>query len=283
MRQFNILSCIIASAQWQLTFLIFELNIHYMIKLSIVIITFNEEKNIGRCLDSVIDVADDVVVVDSFSKDDTENICKQKGVRFIRHGFEGHIQQKNWAITQAKYPIVLSLDADEALDEKLKAAINEAKATWNVDGYTMNRLTNYCGKWIRHTGWYPDKKLRLWDSKKGEWTGVNPHDRFEMIKGSNINHLKGNILHYSYYSISDHIKQVDFFTEIAAKASFEQGKRSSLFKIIFSPIFKFIRDYIFKLGFLDGYYGFIISAISSHATFIKYVKLKQLYSNSKQS
>lgn len=254
-----------------------------MIKLSVVIITFNEERNIGRCLDSVMDIADDIVVVDSYSKDGTESICKQKGVRFISHVFEGHIQQKNWAITQAEYPTVLSLDADEALDDRLKASILSTKANWKADGYTMNRLTNYCGKWIRHTGWYPDQKLRLWNTQKGEWTGVNPHDRYEMDDGSNICHLKGDILHYSYYSIAEHIKQVDFFTEIAAKASFEQGKRSSLFKVVFSPIFKFIRDYVFKLGFLDGYYGFVISAISSQATFIKYVKLKQLYSKSKQS
>jgi glycosyltransferase involved in cell wall biosynthesis len=254
-----------------------------MIKLSVVIITFNEEKNIGRCIDSVHEIADDIVVVDSFSTDKTEDICKDKGVRFVSHGFEGHIEQKNWAITQAKYPHVLSLDADEALDEKLRSSINETKVNWHADGYTMNRLTNYCGKWIRHTGWYPDRKLRLWDSRLGRWTGINPHDRYELKNESKILHLQGDILHYSYYSISDHIKQVNYFTEIAANASFAAGKKSSLFKILFSPVFKFIRDYFFKLGFLDGYYGFVISAISSQATFIKYVKLKQLYSNSKKS
>lgn len=247
-----------------------------MVKLSVVIITFNEEKNIGRCIESARQIADDTVVVDSFSKDNTKAICEEKGVRFVQHQFDGHIEQKNWAITQAKFPLVLSLDADEALDKTLQESILSVKNSWNNDGYSMNRLTNYCGKWIRHTGWYPDRKLRLWDSRKGGWTGINPHDRYEMHSGCTTGHLKGNILHYSYYSISDHIKQVDYFTEISAKALYESGKRSSLLKILFSPVFKFLRDYIFKLGIFDGYYGFVISVISSHATYLKYVKLKQL-------
>jgi ADP-heptose:LPS heptosyltransferase len=139
----------------------------------------------------------------------------------------------------------------------------------------MNRLTNYCGKWIHHCGWYPDKKLRLFDSGKGQWQGVNPHDEYVLQKGSSSSHLKGDILHYSYNSIKDHITQVNYFTDILSKASLQNGKKSNLLKILFSPLFKFFRDYIFKLGFLDGYYGFVICMISSHATFLKYVKMKQ--------
>lgn len=246
------------------------------VQLSVVIITFNEEKNLARCLDAVRDIADDIVVVDSFSTDRTQQIAESKGARFITHAFEGHIEQKNWAITQAKFPYVLSLDADEALDETLKAQIRNVKENWTKDGYAMNRLTNYCGKWIRHCGWYPDTKFRLWDTRKGKWTGVNPHDRYELETGSSAGKLEGNILHYSYYTISDHIKQVDYFTSIASKAHFEKGTRSNLFKILFSPVIKFLRDYFFKLGILDGYYGFVICVISAHATFIKYIKLKQL-------
>ncbi len=248
-----------------------------MVKLSVVIITFNEERNIGRCIDSVKDVADDILVLDSFSTDKTEEIVKSKGARFIQHVFDGHIEQKNRVISHALYPHVLSLDADEAPDEILKAEIIKVKNNWQHDGYEMDRLTNYCGKWIKHCGWYPDTKLRLWDSRKGRWTGINPHDKYELDAGTVISKLKGNILHYSYYSIHDHIKQVNYFTEIAAKAYFAKGKKSNLFKILFSPVIKFWRDYFFKLGVLDGYYGLIICIISSHATFIKYVKLKQLW------
>jgi len=247
-----------------------------MPQLSIVIITFNEERNIGRCLDTVQEIADDIVVVDSFSTDKTEDICRSKGARFVQNKFEGHIEQKNFAITQAKFPHILSLDADEALSEDLQDSILMVKSEWKCDGYYMNRLTNYCGKWIRHCGWYPDRKLRLWDSRKGKWGGINPHDKFELMEGVKISNLNGNLLHYSFYSIKDHIEQVNKFTDISSNALFVKGQKSGWRKIIFSPIAKFVRNYFFKLGFLDGYYGFIICIISAHATFLKYVKLRTL-------
>jgi glycosyltransferase involved in cell wall biosynthesis len=246
------------------------------VKLSVVIITFNEERNIGRCLDSVKEIADDVVVVDSFSTDKTESICKEKGARFVQHKFEGHIEQKNWAITQAKFPHILSLDADEAPDEKLIASIKSVKADFINDGYEMNRLTNYCGKWIHHCGWYPDRKLRLWNSAKGKWGGINPHDKYELIASAKIGFLEGNILHYSFYTVEQHYKQVEYFTDISSKAMFVQGKKSSSLKLIVKPFAKFIKDYFLKLGILDGYYGFVISRISAKATYLKYKKLLKL-------
>ena len=256
-----------------------------MPKLSVVIITFNEEKNIARCLESIRGVADDIVVIDSFSSDKTEEICKAYGARFIQHQFEGHIQQKNWAITQAKYPHILSLDADEAIDETLKNSILQIKEKWEYSGYYMNRLTNYCGKWIYHCGWYPDRKLRLWDSLKGKWGGINPHDKYELSDGNlpagkagkNTSNLKGNILHYSYYSIEGHLKQTEKFSTISANALFDQGVKSNWMKLYISPIVKFIQSYFFQLGILDGYYGFTICKISAHSTYLKYFKLRQLY------
>ena len=249
-----------------------------MPQLSVVIITYNEEKNIANCLDSVKEVADDIVVVDSFSTDKTKEICLNKGARFIEHVFEGHIQQKNWAITQAKYPHVLSLDADEALDETLKKSILTLKNNWQKDGYYMNRLTNYCGHWVKHCGWYPDKKLRLWDSRKGEWRGVNPHDKYELFEGDKKSgFLKGDILHYSYYSVEDHYKQVEYFTSIAAKAYYANGKKAPVYKLIVNPVAKFIDHYLLKLGFLDGMSGYRISRISAYATYLKYKKIRNLY------
>lgn len=248
-----------------------------MPKLSAVIITFNEEKNIGRCLESLAGVVDDIVVVDSFSSDRTEEICREKGARFVQHKFEGHIEQKNWAITQALYPHVLSLDADEALDGTLKQSILEIKNSWQYDGYYMNRLTNYCGQWVHHCGWYPDTKLRLWDSTKGQWGGTNPHDKYDLLEGNkNTGFLKGNILHYSYYTTDDHYKQVYYFTEILAKAQYKEGKMASLFQLYMSPVVKFFRDYVVKLGFLDGKAGFDISSISAYATYLKYKQLRAL-------
>lgn len=248
-----------------------------MPKLSAVIITFNEEKNIARCLESLAGIADDIVVVDSFSSDRTEEIVKSKGARFVQHKFDGHIEQKNWAITQALYPYVLSLDADEALDEKLKKSILEIKNNWQFDGYYMNRLTNYCGTWVHHCGWYPDSKLRLWNTAKGKWGGTNPHDKYDLFEGDkNTGHLNGNILHYSYYTKDDHYKQVYYFTEILAKAQYKEGKTASLFQLYTSPVVKFLRDYIVKLGVLDGAAGLDISRISAYATYLKYKQLRVL-------
>ena len=255
----------------------FALPLQHMPRFSIVIITFNEEKNIGRCLDSVHGMTDDIVVVDSFSTDQTEAICLEKGARFIRHAFEGHIEQKNWAITQARYQHILSLDADEALDKKLKESILSLPEQWPYEGYYMNRLTNYCGKWIHHCGWYPDSKLRLWDSRKGQWQGINPHDQYLMKSpDTKTGFLKGDILHYSYYTREDHYKQVNYFTDILAREYNKRGRKAWWFKLVLNPVAKFMHDYFLKLGFLDGKEGFVISRISAYATWLKYYKLRLL-------
>jgi len=248
-----------------------------MPKISVVIITYNEEKNIGRCLDSVEGIADDIVVVDSYSTDNTEKICRDYGVRFIKHQFDGHIEQKNWAITQAKYPHILSLDADEVLSDKLKRSIINVKNNWKHDGYYFNRLTNYCGKWIRHSSWYPSRKLRLWDSRKGNWGGRNPHDKFILKKGSTKKFLKGDLMHFSYYSIHEHIRQINKFSDIVATSLYQEGRRASRINIIINPLWRLFRDYFIKLGFLDGFYGLVISVNSAHETFLKYSKLRRIH------
>jgi glycosyltransferase involved in cell wall biosynthesis len=240
------------------------------IKLSVVIITFNEERNIGRCLQSVQEIADEIVVVDSHSTDKTRLICEQFGVTFIGHDFEGYVSQKNYAISQAAFPHQLSLDADEALSEELKTEIKKIKENWCCNGYRMNRLSNYCGKWIRHSGWYPDTKLRLYDSTQGKWQGIDPHDEFVMIPDASVGFLTGNILHYTFYTIEEHLRQADKFSTIAAGELVKQGKAVYLFMLILNPIAKFIRNYVLRLGFLDGYDGFRICWISAKVTYKKY-------------
>lgn len=255
-------------------------NFNPMIQLSVVIITYNEERNIGRCLDAVQSIADDIVVLDSFSSDRTESICREKGARFIQHAFDGHIEQKNRAITHAKFPHILSLDADEAPDEELLAAIRAAKTNWTHDGYTMNRLTNYCGQWIKHCGWYPDTKLRLWDSRKGAWTGINPHDRYELTAaGATEKHLPGNILHYSYYTVEEHHRQADKFARIAAEALYKNGKHISMGMVYVKTIAKFLRNYFLHLGILDGGNGFTICRITAAETYSKYMLLRGFWKN----
>ncbi|MEN8223740.1 MAG: glycosyltransferase family 2 protein [Bacteroidota bacterium] len=248
-----------------------------MSKLSAVIITLNEERNIGRCIDSLSDVADDILVVDSGSTDLTETICKKKGVRFFFHEWEGYLEQKNYANDLAENPWILSVDADEALSKELRESILAIKNDLKADGYEMNRLTNYCGKWIRHGGWYPDRKLRLFHRDKFEWGGERIHETVVMkMANVHISRLKGDLQHYSYYNISDHIAQANHFTNMTAELAVDKGKKAPFLKIIFSPIVKFVRDYFIRLGFLDGYYGYIVCRISAQASFMKYSKIRQI-------
>ncbi len=254
-----------------------------MTPISAIIITFNEEKNISRCIESLQGVADEIVVVDSLSTDSTQQICAQHGVRFISHAFEGYVKQKNWARLQASHQWVLSLDADEALSIELRNSIIEIKQNPTADGYTMNRLNNYCGTWIHHCGWYPDRKLRLWNNAKGEWMGENPHDRFEMPNTSIINHLKGDLLHYTYHTILQHLNQINKFTAIAANERFRKGKNISILLLIFRPLFTFLKKYIIKRGFMDGYNGFVISVLSAYGSFLKDIQLRQLHKNKRDA
>jgi glycosyltransferase involved in cell wall biosynthesis len=251
-----------------------------MTKISVVIITFNEEKNIGRCIESVRKIADEIIVVDSFSTDKTKDICLANNVRFFENRFQGHIEQKNYALTHAKHKFVLSLDADEALSKRLLQSIMEIKkGNPGYDGYTMNRLTNYCGKWINHCGWYPDVKLRLFDRTKGQWGGTNPHDKFIMGENTRISHLQGDILHYSFYTRQQHLQQIQKFSEIGSKALFEKGIKAGNFKMLLRPASRFIKCFFLKMGFLDGKKGFQISYLSAYANYLKYKRLKNLCKN----
>ncbi|MBX7052403.1 MAG: glycosyltransferase family 2 protein [Flavobacteriales bacterium] len=245
--------------------------------ISAAIITYNEERNIARCLESLRGVVDEIVVVDSFSKDRTEEICLKYGARFIPHAFEGHIQQKNFAIDQTTNDWVLSLDADEALDEALKQSILAIKTNPSAKGYSMNRLTNYCGAWVHHCGWYPDTKVRLVHKSFARWTGINPHDRLDMLQGEKPEHLKGDILHYSYYTIEDHYKQIEYFGNIASHELFQRGVKISKLMVYMKVISQFVKSYFLKLGILDGKTGWTISHMSAYATYRKYTKLIERY------
>lgn len=283
--------------------------------LSVVVICNNEERNIGRCLQSVQGLAGEIVVVDSGSTDRTEEICRQYGARFTYHAFEGHIQQKNYAASLAKNDWVLSLDADEALSPELyssiknflenseeKTSLPRAERGYSLNegdilnspplygrggggvrlAFKMNRLTNYCGRWVRHCGWYPDTKLRLFNRHYGKWGGVNPHDKYELDdKNAPVGFLQGDILHYSFYTVDEHYKQTRYFSAIAAKAHFARGKRAYWFNLIINPTVKFIRDYFIKLGFLDGATGFTISRIQAWGNYLKYKQIWELGRNKK--
>lgn len=248
--------------------------------LTAVIITKNEEKNIRRCLESVKDVVDEIVIVDSLSIDDTEKICREYNVNFVKKEWMGYSEQKNYANSLASNDWILSIDADEVLSDNLKNSIAEIRKkefeTCNV--FSMNRLTNYCGKWIHHCGWYPDRKIRIWNRNVGQWNG-EIHETIDFSDKTKENLLDGDLLHYSFATAQDYENQMFKFAKMRGQHYFQKGKKHASFYMVVSPVFNFIQHYFFQLGFLDGAAGFHICKISAKATKEKYKTLKQLINN----
>jgi glycosyltransferase involved in cell wall biosynthesis len=248
-----------------------------MSSLSVVIITFNEAHNIERCLNSVKAVADEIIILDSLSTDNTVKIATNMGAVVKQQKFLGHIQQKNAALQLASNDYVLCLDADEALDADLIRSILSVKQNFTAKAYKFSRCTNYCGRFIKNGSWYPDKKIRLFDKRFAQWGGINPHDKVELNKkNERVLFLKGDILHFSYYTIEEHLIRINYYTTISANALYAKGVRSNWFKILINPLWRFVYGYFIRLGFLDGFYGFLIAINCSHETFQKYTKLYQL-------
>ena len=246
-------------------------------KISVVIITKNEERNILRCLNSVQDVADEIVVVDSGSTDDTAAICEQFGVKFVHQDWLGYSEQKNFANSLATNDWILSIDADEELSDELKQSIFKYKNQHMPHDivFSMNRLTNYCGHWIRHCGWYPDRKIRIWNRTVGQWQG-EIHETLEFSTKVKEKVLKGDLLHYSFETAQDYENQQFKFAKMRGQHYFMKGKKHASFYMVVSPIFSFIQHYFFQLGFLDGADGWHICRITAKATRLKYKTLKEL-------
>ncbi len=245
--------------------------------LSVVVITYNEAMNIQRCLESVLPIADEIVVVDSFSTDSTATIAKSMGATVISHAFEGHIQQKNWAMNQAKSDWILSLDGDECLSEDLLHEILTWKTNFNAlpshfpSAYWVKRLNHLAGKPIKGCGWYPDKKIRLWKTGSGQWTGTNPHDRFELADPmANLGLFNGDLLHFTYNNFHQIKLQALKFGRIGAEAIQSKPWGYLLAKAIISPQIKFLKNYFFKLGFLYGMRGLAICYWQWRESLLKY-------------
>ena len=250
-----------------------------MTKISAVIITYNEEALIGRCLDSLQGVADEIIVVDSFSTDKTEEICNKYAVKFIKRKFEGYRDQKNFAITLASHNNILSLDADEALSDKLKESIIRIKQDIKYDGYYFKRRSSFCGKWIKHSAWYPDPQLRLFKAGKGKFGELNIHEKFIMSNGSKLVTLDGDLLHWPFESFDDYKNKVVKYSDIAAHEFYNAGRQANIFTPYIHSIWGFFRSYIVRGGFLDGRDGYIICASYSKSTYHKYTKLRKMIKN----
>jgi glycosyltransferase involved in cell wall biosynthesis len=244
--------------------------------LSVVIITFNEEKNIKRCIESVIPVADEIIVIDSYSGDRTVEISLSLGAKVKQSAFNGYINQKNKAINEASNHYVLLLDADEFLSNELATSILKEKENFTNQAYSMKRCNIFRGRYIRHGLWYPDRKLRLFDKRFGYCGGLNPHDIIVMEGKTDVKLLNGDLFHHTFEDVETYRRRNNEVSTVIAQSLFDAGIKKSRSKIVFSPLWSFINGYFLRLGFLEGYNGFIIAVLTAQQSFLKYQKLKQL-------
>ena len=242
-------------------------------KISACITAGNEEEKIRRCLESVT-WADEILVVDSFSKDATVEICKEYTDKVLQHEWLGYIGQKNLIKDLAKTTWILFIDADEEISPDLRdEIIDEFKSgrSLNYAGYEFPRLVRYLDRWIRHGDWYPDVKLRLFRKEKGRCGGKEPHDR-TTVDGP-VKRLKGDMHHFTYSHVTDHIRTLNKFSTITALGRYNEGRYCGITDLLFRPGLRFLRCYILKRGFLDALPGFIIATTVAYGVFAKYAKL----------
>lgn len=245
-------------------------------KLSVGIITYNEEERLGRTLNSVKDIADEIIIVDSYSTDATEDIALKYNCKFIKQKWLGYGLQKNVAINNCSGEWILLIDADEVISEGLKKSI--IKNIHNNDDKNVFEIyfTTVCfGKKIKYGGWSGSYRIRLFKNGSGKYNNNHVHEEF--ITEQKRYRLHEEILHYSYESIEDYLNKFNRYTSEGAKEYFKRKKNVNIFSLLINSVFKFIRMYFIRFGFLDGYEGLLLSILSANYTYVKYSKLRELY------
>lgn len=239
-----------------------------MQNISTVVLTKNEEKNIARCLKSVMAVSDDVVVMDCFSQDNTVEIAREYTDNVFQNPWPGFAEQRKIAIAKTKHDWVLWIDADEELSDDLMLEIKSL--TFDCDGYYIPRMVYYLGRWIRHGGWYPDYTMRLFNKRKGQMSDVRVHESFSVT--GKTSHLKAPLFHYPYRDIAHHIEKMNSYTSLAAVQMKEKGRKATIFSALTHGLSRFFKMYLLKMGFCDGRQGFVIAVLGSIYVFMKYIK-----------
>jgi glycosyltransferase involved in cell wall biosynthesis len=242
--------------------------------LSVCIISYNEADNIERTLECLMDLASEIILVDSHSTDQTQQIAASFGARIFVEDWKGHIRQKNSALEKCTQPWILAVDCDEVVSPELKASIRKTILRGEIKGYAMNRQTIYLGKRLNYT-WQPDWKLRLVHRQLNPiWTGYDPHDILT-VQGSS-ERLKGNLIHYSYRDLKDHMQRMVGYARTVAISYHKDGRKFHGHNLILNPIFSFIKKYFIKRAFLDGFQGFLVCASSFIYVFLKYAFLWEI-------
>ena len=245
--------------------------------LSIVIITYNEAKNLTNCLYSALQIADEVLVIDAFSTDDTPKIAAHFGVRFEQRQWKNFSDAKNYGNSLATYPWILSLDADEVLSDALVSSIRALKETGFSGVYSLDRWNNYYGHFLKHSGVYPDYKPRLFHKNEAYWHGDFVHETLKTSEKPQK--IKGALLHYSIKDVGDHLLRLHKYSDLEADMLFLKGKKSGVLPIVFAPIVKFLKTYFWHLGILDGVSGLVVSVMVAYGRFLRYAKLYYKWQN----
>jgi len=244
------------------------------VKITATIITRDEQGHIARAIESV-GFCDEILVVDSGSTDRTVAVAKSMGATVICKDWPGYAAQKNFAAEHARNDWILSLDADEAVTPRLAAGIKRLlPADSDCAGYDFPRLARYRGRWIRHSGWYPDRKVRLYDKTRGRWVGAYVHESVHL--DGNVGHLEGDLLHYTCDSIDAHEANVDRYTDLAARELSDAGRQVAAWRPLLAPAHSFVKAYVLQLGFLDGRAGLTIAYMAGRYVYLKYSKARAL-------
>ena len=252
-----------------------------MKKIAAAIITFNEEKNIERCIKGLIDCVDEIVVLDSFSSDQTKEICQRYEVRFIQKEWEGYAKTKNKLNDLIDAEYIFSIDADEVPDVSLRQNIRKIKEDDFNGIYVLNRKTNYCGKWIKYCGWYPEYKKRIFPKSQAYWKGDFVHEYLTFDSKMKLKNLNGHLEHYSFYNRQEHRSRANKYAVLSAQKYYKTKRKVFFLQSELSAIVKFVNIFIFKKGFLDGVAGFHIACISASSNRLKYKELKKMYTDNK--
>lgn len=246
-----------------------------MQRITAVIITFNEERNIQRCLESIRWV-DEIIIVDAFSKDNTLMISAKYTDKIFQREWPGYSEQKNFGLSQASGDWVLFIDADEEVSAFLVSEIKQKLSSANNSfaGYRISRESFYLGKWIKHGEWFPDRQLKLIKKGKGLWAGPSVHE--QLILDGKVGYLRNKIYHYPYGDIAHHLEKLNRYSSLFAHDALVKKERSSLYQLFIKPFSRFIEAYFLKQGFRDGLAGFVIAAMQSFEVFLRYAKLEEL-------
>lgn len=250
-------------------------------EISVVIITYNEEANIEAALKSVTDIASEIIVVDRYSSDETVKIAEKYTDRIILREWKNFSDQKNFGNEKAEFPWIFSLDADERMSDELREEIQKLKGEEpECAAFSMPRQAFYLGRWIRHSGWYPDRKIRLFRKDKTRWEGEYVHEA--LVVDGQVCKLQGHLHHFTYGSIRDHIERINTFSELGAQKLYSQKKKCRWYQLAIMPSLYFLKSYFWRGGFLDGFAGCVISALHGYSVFIRYAKLKEIWKKGEQ-